>query len=102
MTWCRLVRMLAIGPPILPVVSTNRTTSGLGGMTGVWTILFTLNDVLGLALCTTLPGSTPGAAKAGEPTATARAVAPPSIRDQRLALARRWEGRNGMCKICSL
>src|SRR3954468_9071833 len=85
--------------PMLPVVSTSRTTSGLGGLAGVWTTLSTVNDTPGLALRSTVAGSTPGAANAGVATAQASAVAPPSMTAHRPRRARTPDCMNGTCKV---
>jgi hypothetical protein len=74
---CRLARTLSIVGPMLPVVSTVKTMSGFGGIAGVWTVLATSNEDPGLAVLSTVDGSTPGvAAYAGAPNADAGPCAP--------------------------
>jgi hypothetical protein len=53
---------------MLPVVSARSTMSGVGGITGVWTVLATSIVAPGAALSLTLDGTTPttgGCAAAG-------------------------------------
>lgn len=70
----RFVLMLVMVGPMLPVTSTRRMMSGLGGIWGVVTSLSTLKEKPGsMPVLDTEAGETPGMARAG-PKAKARAV----------------------------
>jgi hypothetical protein len=60
---------------MLPVVSARNTTSGFGGITGVWSVCATVRLSPGLTVFVTVCGSTPGVAAAAIPAIAAAASA---------------------------